>query len=942
MPKMLGFAGILIHNHSSQPFYDSPTGPGPWLYEWYTVAGSFLESNGPLLNRDTIFNLTAGTYVLAVTTGTGCTGYDTISLTQPPPTTAVIVDTVDASCGNAGDGFAFTTGSGQLPWSYLWQDINGVTLQNSTGMSGPDTLFGLNPGVYVAFVTDSFGCGGVDTFSINGQPPIVVSVVVTDPSCSGANDGAIDLTVSGGNPGFTFVWSNNSVVEDQVNLLAGVYTVTVTDNNNCTHVDSFMIVDPVSIALSTFATPAPCPGINTGQINLSVIGGMAPFSFNWSNGLMVEDINGLSPGIYTVTVTDSTGCSQIATDTVGILDSVSLIAVVAGVSCFGGNDGAVDLTVSGGTLPYTFGWSNSSLTEDISGLVAGIYDVMVTDINGCSGVLSTTVAEPALALSVVSIVVTDANCAGSSTGFIDLSVVGGTSPYSFNWSNAAVTEDLSSVSAGNYYVTINDANNCQLFDSALVTEPTALSIVMDSTDEYCTDADGTASVSVVGGIGPYTYLWSNSQQTSTAINLSAGSYSVTVTDNVGCTIVGSVIVNVNGLPIATSVSTPASCSGSLDGLIDVSVNGGLVPYFFIWSNGQTLEDLTNVQPGSYSVTITDALGCSITHSNTITQPSAFNPTIIPTLISCNGMTDGGVDLTISGATPPYSFAWSNGDVSEDLTNLGPGQYDVTITDANMCTFSAGATISEPSAMTVTDSIVDARCVLATGEIYVSPIGGTVPYTYQWSDGSGTQNVTSLYSGTYDVTITDANGCTLSGNYFVDDSPVLTVDAGPDDTIRIGTSTILTAGFGNPADVSSWSWSPNADLSCTDTCNPVSNPLFTTTYTLSAQDIYGCNYEDEITIVVESNPVVFIPNVFTPDGDGINDLFFVQGKEIADLKLAVYDRWGQRLFLGNELADAWDGTFQGAKLSPDVFVYYAEVTFLTGKEEFYRGSVTIVK
>ena len=933
-----GTAGVVPPGRNTGPWSAtneawrfSPNGIASSYINWYDETGALIDSNASTIvcPSDTSSYIAEANYITCV--GDTVSVYDTVTININSGFTVTTGQT-DETCFGVCDGSIILTPSGGTPpFSF--------DLGNGPQLSGQ--FLNLCSGNYAVTVSDLNTCTGVYNFQIASQQPLNISDSIVPVLCSGDSTGAIFTSLDSAVSPISYAWSTGDTSQNLTNLTNGTYFLTVTDSSNCPVADSFVVSELTQMVLSSIAVPTPCAGVSLGSIDLSLVGGTPPYSFSWTGGDTSEDIDSLASGIYQVVVTDSNGCTASISDTILIADTITLSSVSTNAACFGALDGAVDLTVFGGTLPYGFTWSNGILVEDLVNVGAGIYSVTVVDPNGCNATLIDTVDAPQQALS-VSHSTSNVLCHGDSTGAIDLTVSGGSLPYTFVWSNLAATEDLINIPAGTYMVTITDTNNCIILDTAVISESVALVLVMDSTDEYCTDQDGSASVSVIGGVGPYTFMWDDGQQTSIAGNLGTGSYTVTVTDALGCVAIDSISVNVSGLPVATSTSTPASCSGFLDGLIDISVGGGLVPYFYIWSNGTTTEDLTNVVAGSYTVTISDALGCSITHSNTITEPIALNPSIVPTLISCNGSNDGAIDLNVSGGTQPYNYTWSNGANTEDLTNLGPGQYDVTITDANMCTFGAGATITEPTAIAVSDSIIAARCQLPIGEIYLTASGGTVPYSYQWSDGSATQNITGIFSGNYLVTITDAHGCTLEGNYLIDDSPVLVVEAGPDDTIQIGTSTVLIPVFSVPADVTTWSWSPDVDLSCLDTCNPVANPFFTTTYILSVQDIYGCSYSDEITVVVISNPVVYIPNVFTPDGDGINDLFFVQGQEIADIKLVVYDRWGQKLFQGNELSEAWDGTYKGTKLSPDVFVYYAEVTFLTGKEEFYRGSITIVK
>jgi hypothetical protein len=280
--------------------------------------------------------------------------------------------------------------------------------------------------------------------------------------------------------------------------------------------------------------------------------------------------------------------------------------------CREGSTGAIDLTPTGGTPPYTYAWSNDATSEDVTGLAAGSYSVTVTDAHGCTASASFTVAQPAAALD-ASGVVSDVPCHGAATGAIDLTVTGGTAPYTYSWSNGATTEDVGDLVVGAYGVTVTDAHACTTSASFTVAQPA--------------EALGASGV-------------------------------------------------VTGVP----------CHGAATGAIDLTVSGGTPPYAYAWSNGATSEDVAGLVAGSYSVTVTDAHACTMSTSFTVTQPIAsLAAEGAVTEVACSGGATGAIDLGVTGGTPPYAYAWSNGATSEDVTGLPVGAYDVTVTDASGCT-----------------------------------------------------------------------------------------------------------------------------------------------------------------------------------------------------------------------------------------------------------------
>ncbi len=569
----------------------------------------------------------------------------------------------------------------------------------------------------------------------------------TNVSCNGANDGSINLTVTGGADcalAYTFNWSNGATTEDVSNLTAGNYSVTITDANGCSTSSSFTLTEPALLVSSGVAatyvcgTNVSCNGANDGSINLTVTGGAdcVAYTFNWSNGATTEDVSNLTAGNYSVTITDANGCSTSSSFTLtepALLVSSGVAATyVCGtnVSCNGANDGSINLTVTGGAdcVAYTFNWSNGATTEDVSNLTAGNYSVTITDANGCSTSSSFTLTEPALLVSsgvaATYVCGTNVSCNGANDGSINLTVAGGADcvAYTFNWSNGATTEDVSNLTAGNYSVTITDANGCSTSSSFTLTEPALLvssgvaATYVCGTNVSCNGAnDGSINLTVTGGADcvAYTFNWSNGATTEDVSNLRAGTYSVTVTDANGCSTSSSFTLTEPAQLLSSGVAatyvcgTNVSCAGSNDGSINLTVTGGAscTAYTYLWSNGATTEDVSNLTAGNYSVTITDANGCSTTSNFTLTEPDELRVRSITSAtfecgynISCNGASDGSIDLTPEGGATcvAYTYNWSNGATTEDLSGLTAGTYSVTITDANGCSTTASITLTEPA------------------------------------------------------------------------------------------------------------------------------------------------------------------------------------------------------------------------------------------------------
>ena len=471
--------------------------------------------------------------------------------------------TNDNSCNDSNDGqidLSFTGGT--APYSFVWS--NGATTED---------LNNLAPGDYNVTVTDNNGCEGTYSASISEPSAINASTNATNVACSGGDNGAVQLSVSGGTAPYTYSWSTGATTQNINNLTAGNYRVTITDANNCSTTQSASVDQAGDLVVSVDqATNVSCNGGNDGAISISVTGGTAPYSYSWSNGANTEDITGLVAGDYTGTATDANGCSMVVEVTISEPSAINASTDATNVACSGGDNGAVQLSVNGGTTPYSYSWSTGATTQSISNLTAGNYTVTITDANNCSTTQTASVDQAGdLVVSVDQ--ATDVSCNGDNDGAISISVTGGTAPYSFDWSNGANTEDLTGLVAGNYTGTITDANGCSILTEATISEPAAINASTDATNVACSGGDnGAVQLSVNGGTAPYSYSWSTGASTQSISNLTAGNYTVTITDANNCSNTQSASVDQAGdLVVTVDQTTNVSCNGDNDGAISLSL-----------------------------------------------------------------------------------------------------------------------------------------------------------------------------------------------------------------------------------------------------------------------------------------------------------------------------------------------------------------------------------
>ena len=605
----------------------------------------------------------------------------------------------------------------------------------------------------------------------------------------------------------------------------------------------------------TSSTNIGCNGASTGSITATVTGGTANYDYVWSNGAstlntssLTNSISSLAAGYYKVVVTDGNGAKD-STD-ITLTQPVALVAasvVDSNASCNGFSDGGATASATGGTPPYSYAWSNSAITASITGVVAGTYNVTITDANGCTDNTSVTITQPtAFTASVV--IDSNVTCNGFSDGGATVSASGGTPPYSYSWSNTATTASITGVVAGTYNVTVTDANGCTASNSGTITQPVALvaASVVDSNVSCNGFSDGGATASATGGTPPYSYAWSNSATTASITGVVAGTYNVTITDANGCTDNTSVtITQPTAFTASVVIDSNVTCNGFSDGGATVSASGGTPPYSYSWSNTATTASITGVVAGTYNVTVTDANGCTASNSGTITQPVALvAASVVDSNASCNGFSDGGATASATGGTPPYSYSWSNTATTASITGVVAGTYNVTITDANGCTGSTSVTITEPVAL-VAASVVDSNVScngFSDGGATASATGGTPPYSYSWSNSATTASITGVVAGTYNVTITDANGCTGSTSVTITE-PVALVAASVVDSnascngFSDGGATASASGGTPPY---SYAWSNSATTASI-------TGVVAGTYNVIITDANGCTGNTSVTI-----------------------------------------------------------------------------------------------
>lgn len=568
---------------------------------------------------------------------------------------------------------------------------------------------------------------------------------------------------------YAYLWSTSETTSDIFGLAGGTYTCEITDANGCEYFETFMITEPPALVVATTSTDETSPGANDGTAESIPSGGTPPYTYQWCNGATTSAVFGLPAGNCFVIVTDANGCSSeevvvIGTTTIDC-SSFSASLSVTDVDCFGNATGVISAFPQGGSPTYNYVWSNGALTQTNTSLLAGSYEVTITDGNDCEVILEGIVAQPMALLSAASS--TPESTAGANDGTASANPVGGTPPYSFNWSNGGATETITNLMPGPYSVTVTDANGCITESGTFVStgnvDCSSIVLTVGSENVSCFESeDGFAAALVTGGTEPYGYLWSNGATTDVINGLPAGPYSVTISDVNGCQLVESFAIAQPTEIMVDATSTDETTAGANDGTAAASASGGTPGYTYAWDNGETTPVIVDLVPGIYSVTVTDANGCTESML-TIVAVGNVDCTGIELGVSsqgatCFGSNDGSATAIVNGGVEPYNYEWDNGESTQTITGLTPGFYNVTITDGVGCAL-VGATIVEQSFEIVTTMQGNDGACGGNASAQVFATGGTAPFTYLWSNGATGNFIGGLAGGIYTVTVTDVSGCT---------------------------------------------------------------------------------------------------------------------------------------------------------------------------------------
>ncbi len=778
-----------------------------------------------------------------------------------------VFSTTDVLC--AGD----QTGSATLSVSNSTFPVQFFLDTISTPFPNGDLLNILGGGNHSVIILDALGCRDTVFFTINEPAPIVINTLGTNVLCNGDDSGQVSATAMGGTGGIAFSWRDclggptlGGAVQN--NLFAGCYAVTATDGNGCTSTQSVVLTEPPPYVFDLTQDSVSCNGSSDGSASISVSGGTPGYTYLWDNGQMTTTASNLDAGFHFVTVTDLNLCASTTLVEVLEPDVLGISNILAqNLNCFDGNNGSATVVAIGGTQPYTYLWDDPTgqITQQATSLTQGSYTVLVTDWNGCTAQSGVSLsAPPALQLTFANI--SNEICAGDCLGQVTAVGAGGVGGYQFDWQDSSLPDVALAINLcpGTYALTLTDANGCTVQNQANIAAAAPIVTQLQGTAPSCSGfQDGMINAIIAGGSTPYQFLWSNGGTSAALQNLPCGPIALMLTDGVGCVQNYAATLDCPETILVLGITVQdARCFGSSDGAITVEAQGGALPLNYLWNDAaaQNTQTAQNLPMGPYTVTITDANGCNISTTATVSQPSQLTVTTSHTDASCLNFSDGSATANPVGGTSPYSFSWGATGTNQTISNLTASTYFVTVTDANLCTATASATIAQPSTVVmVTATQTRFACAgESDGEASVSASGGNgATFMFQWSTGQVGGGASGLATGLYTVTATDPKGCTgtqMVAIQALDSIEVFTAYTPPtcaDDADGLVVVVLIKGGLGmGDTTQYQYQWSLAGAPNST-----VVNGFSGGKYFLTVTDLQGCTGSTEINIVAPAPVLV---------------------------------------------------------------------------------------
>jgi gliding motility-associated-like protein len=767
--------------------------------------------------------------------------------------------------------------------------------------------------------------------------------------------------MTGGTGTYTYVWSANANTGNTgtaTGLGAGTYTLTITSGAGCQKDTSFTLAAPSLPNITAFNTiNETCLNKNDGSITSATATSTAGLSWGYaplSNPSAITPIasfpvNNLAPGTYILGIADplNTSCSDtvILSITPGPLCcNLSVSATITAPTC-GNANGGIDVTVTQGSGNYQYTWNGTTQGQDTANIAAGSYAFHLDDLTQGCALDTTFVVNNSNGPQINSVSQSKESCAGLQDGSAWITATG--ISLNYLWSNGLPNNATQNgLAAGTYFFTVSDINNCSVAGNVTVALGGSLTVNNQLTDPSCLGNDGAINItSVLNGNPPYQYSlnYGGFGSSKNFTSLSSGSYDVVVQDQKGCKDTVTYVLNaaVNNVSATLTAKDP-TCIGN-DGVVDISnATGGVIPYQYSFNGGAfgASTNFSSLGAGSYTVIVKDNKSCADTLSANLVAANSFTVTTSTIDATC-GVKNGEVHFVINGGKSPFQITDGGGaNLALDNFGLGGGRIDYTVKDANQCTQSGFVVLTE-NPFTIKKLRSDTSLC---GDATIDLDASNYPcYThYVWSNGDTTAIITATTSGTYAVTITDDLGNVLYDSVHITLFALPSISLPEDTFIYEGQSIVLNGTVSGGSGVGTYTWTPADLLTCSKCPSPKAVPRDSTTFTVVYTDQAGCEATDFINIAVLNDQSLYIPNAFSPNGDGKNDELKIYARFVKEFSWSVFNRWGEKVFETNDINFGWDGRYKGVLQPPSVYVYYLTVTYLNNKTVHNQGSVTLIR
>ncbi len=886
-------------NQSTGSLTASIVATGAVTFNWFDVNDPVtpVATETTTLRTLSTQNLGAGTYYLEIvdTNGTTVRSTNDVEIVELAEVSATI-NPIATCLGLATGSITFSNSIGSPSNTYSYSIDNGLTFQASPVFEN------LAAGNYTPRVSiaENNTCDFIAPGVVIGTSPGLFydepNTTITRASGPGANDGSIVPAFTGGTLPYTYLWSNGEISATVSNLSAGTYSVTLTDAAGCMITQAFEVTEVGPLTISNIVpTDVLCREEANGSITTTVTG-EGTITYQWtledgspvpvSNGVTGQNIDGILAGSYILTATDDN--ATVATAAIVIGEPATTVTITniipTDISCFGDNDGALEIQAGGGTGPYTYSINGGAFQTSpiFNNLIANSYSVRVRDSNDCE------FAEPAPVLLIepeaLNLIINEqrpVTAANATNGAIFITVEGGSGNYTYNWTGpngfSATDEDILNLATGDYSVTITDDNfalnngaGCRLISAPItITEPGQLIANLTQTILLECSGDDFAEITanVQGGVTPYLYEWFQvvngnntllTEDTDIIGNLSVGTYFVRATD------ANSVSVDSNPITVTAPTqveitvdnTTNVLCAGQATGAINVTVTGGFPPYQYFWSNSATVPDINGLDAGDYILDVEDAAGCIAQRTITITAPADGVQVIDAAItnVSAYQAIDGAISLDVSGGLPPYTYDWtrqsdnSNVGNQSTISNLEADSYSVSISDSNGCTITETYEVTQPDI--IEETIVQPSCSgESDGSISVLVNQGTGEFTYLWNTGITENSINNLPAGSYTVTVTGLADGPVTRTYVLENPVPLEVDLGVDRVLCANQTLELDATVAD--ETASYSWTSDNGFTSSEASVVLSE---TGNYIVTVQSQTGCTTQGAISVAISTDEI----------------------------------------------------------------------------------------